>query len=220
MTPSNTLQEPMLGYRFEHPESSHAPGGSRFEVYLNENPTETPFDAERLHLHVKSKNSTIESLMVRHPWFFEQKYQVLAGSIELTDRHGEEVEAFTFGGIIKIESLDKVTICILESPAPILKISLDNPILMIFIEEIEILLAERSAALLSKPHEYEKHLINADPFKLYLACLNTLIDKYEHLHYNEGLYIIEFLNFLHGIRNHVKDPGLSPHLVPLLEEIL
>ena len=126
MSPSNTPQEPKLGYRFEPPESSHGPGGSRFEVYINESPTGHHFNPKKLHLHVKSKASAIESLTIRHPWIFEHTYQVLAGSIELTDRHGEEVEAFTFGGILKIESHDAVTVCILESAAPILKISVEE----------------------------------------------------------------------------------------------
>jgi hypothetical protein len=210
MSSSNTPQESTLGYRFERPVSSCAPGSSRFEVYINENPTEKPFDPEKLHLHVRSKTGVIESLTIRHPWFFEHTYQVLAGSIELTDRHGEEVEAFTFGGSLKIESHDTLTVCILESPAPILKISLEDPILMMFIEEIEIVFAKQRASLLSQPHTYEDQLMKADPFTLYQVTLNALIDEFEHLHHRENLHINEFLNFLHAERKRIKGEGNAP----------
>lgn len=220
MSTTNNPQEPKFGYRFSHPEPSHAPGGSRFEIFINDSPTEHHFDPEKLHLHVKSKSSAIESLTIRHPWFYGHTYQALAGSIELTDRYGKEEEAFTFGGSLKIESQDTVTICILESPAPILDISSADPILMMFIEEIEILFAKRKAASLYTPNTYEKHLMIADPFNLYLACLNALIDKFEHLHHKEEPRINEFLNFLHAESRRFKGAEKTPHLVPALKDIL
>ncbi len=220
MSTTNNPHEPKFGYRFSRSESGDTSSDSCFDVFINECPTEHHFDPEELYLHVKSKSNAIESLTIRHPWVHGSNYQVLAGSIELTDRYGKQEEAFTFGGNLKIESQDTVTICNLKSPAPILEISSADPILMMFIEEIEILFAKRRAALLSKPHTYEKHLINADPFKVYLACLNALIEKFEHLHHKKNPRTIEFLNFLHGEAKHVRDGGKTPILVPDLEEIL
>jgi hypothetical protein len=220
MSTSKNPHESKLGYRFERPESSHTLGSSRFEVYINENPTEHHFDPEKLHLHIKSKTSVIESLTVRHPWFFEHTYQALAGSVELTDRHGKEVEAFTFGGSLKIESHDTLTVCILESPAPILEISVKDPILRMFIEETEILFAKRRASLLSQPHAYDEQLMNVDPFILYQATLNALIDDFEHSHHKEDPNINEFLNFLHAERKRLEGEDKAPHLMPALKDIL
>jgi len=220
MSKTNNQPEPKYGYWFTPPESSHAPGGSRLDIFINENPTEHHFDPEKLHLWVKSKAISIQSLTIRHPWDFAPTYQALAGSIEATDRNGKKEEAYTFGGSLKIESQNTFTVCTLESPAPILEISSTGQISMLFIEEIEILLAERRAALLSKPHTYEKRLMNADPFKLYLACLNALIEKIEYSNHKEVLHISEFLNFLHVEDKRLKDEGLKPLFVPALEEIL
>ena len=220
MTTTNNPQEPKFGYRFIYPESSHAPGGSRFDIFISESPTEHHFDPEKLHLHVKSKANEVESLTIRHPWYFEHTYQALAGSIELTDRYGKEEEAFTFGGSLKIDSQDTFTVCILESPVPILEISSADPILMMFIEEIEILFAKRRAALLSNPHTYEKHLIMVDPVKLYLACINALTGKFEHSQHKEDLRIREFLNFLHNESKRVRNEVETTQLFPSLEEIL
>jgi hypothetical protein len=215
----NNSQEQKLGYRFSPPESNHAPGGSRLEVLFNDSPTEHHFDPEKLHLNVKSKTGVSESLTIRHPWVYGHTYQALAGSIELTDRFGRKVEAFTFGGSLKIESQDTLTVCILESPAPILKMSLEDPILMMFIEEIEILFAKQRAALLSKPYIYEKKLVKADPFNLYQASLNTLIDEFEHLHHKGDSHVNEFLNFLHSERKRIKGEETSSHLIPAWEDI-
>lgn len=220
MSEKNKPSEPKFGYWFTPPESSHTPGSFRLDIYINQRPTEHHFDPEKLHVHVKSKAGVIESLTIRHPWVFNPVYQVLAGSIELMDRYGKEEEAFIFGGNLKIESQDTFTVCTLESPAPILEINSTDQMLMRFIEEIEILFAKRSAALLSNPCTYEKRLINADPFNLYLACLNALIEKFEQLHHKEEPRIGEFLNFLHGESKRVKDKGIIPSLVPPLEEIL
>ena len=220
MSKMNNQPEPKLGYWFAPPESSHAPGGSRLDIFINEKPTEHHFDPEKLHMWVMAKEKPTELLTIRHPWDFTPTYQALAGTIEVIDRYGKKEEAYTFGGSLKIESQKTFTVCTLESSAPILEISSADQIPMLFIEEIEILLAERRAELLSKPHTYEKHLINADPFTLYLACLNALIDKFEHAHRKDGLHINEFLNFLHVEGKRLKDKGLTPRHVPALEEIL
>ncbi len=220
MPTTNNPQEPKFGYRFSHSESSDVPCDFCLDIFINENPTEHHFDPEKLHLHVRSKSSALESLTIRHPWVHGSAYQALAGSIELTDRYGKEEEAFTFGGNLIIKSSDTFTFCTLESPAPILEISSADPISMMFIEEIEILFAKRRAALLSKPHTFEKHLINANPSNLYLACLNALIEKFEHLHHKEELHINEFLNFLHVESKRIRDEGKTPVLVPDLEKIL
>ena len=220
MNVKRNLPSHNFGYWFVPPESSHAPGGSSLIIIINESPTEDHFDPKKIHISVKSEEDSIGFQTIRHPWMFDRTYQVLAGSIEITDRYGKEEEAFSFGGSLKIVSQDKSTICTLESPAPILEISSSDSILMMFIEEIEILFAKRRAVLLSKPHKYEKRLMNADPVKLYLACLNALTYKFEHLHSEEGLRIDEFLNFLHDERKRFKDEGLTPLLVPVLEEIL
>jgi len=220
MSAMNNPLEPKFGYRFTNPDSSHITDFSRLEININESPTEQHFDPEKLHLFVKSDAGLIESLTIRQPWEFKSTYQVLAGSIEMTDRNGKKEEAFAFGGSLKIKSQEGFTICTLESPAPILEISSAGHLLMMFIEEIEILLAKRRAALLSKPHTYEQRIINADPFTLYIVCLYALIDQFEHANYRENLLISEFLNFLHVEAKHVRDEDPAQFLVPDLEDIL
>lgn len=220
MTKTYNEPGPKFGYWFSPPESSRAPGGSRLDIYINEKPTEHHFDPEKTHLWVISRENSPESLTIRHPWEFALSYQALAGTIEIIDRYGKKEEAVTFGGSLRIETQETFTICTLESTAPILEISSADPFSMHFIQEIEVLLAERRAELLSTQHAYEQRLMNADPFNLYLACLNTLIEKYEHSHHKERSQINEFLIILRAESNRLKDDGLTPHHMSSLEDIL
>lgn len=163
---------PKFGYRFTYPDSSHTSGFSRLDINISKYPTRQHYDPEKLRIDVKSDEGLIESLTIRHPWEYKSTYQVLAGLVEMTDRNGKKEEAYTFGGSLKTKTQDEFTICTLESLAPIVEISLIGQFSLMFIEEIEILLARRRVALLTGPHIFEQRLINADPFTLYLACLN------------------------------------------------
>jgi hypothetical protein len=209
-----------LGYRFHLPESSRAPGGNRLDIALNETPTKEHFDPIKVNLNVKSNNDRIEHIKITHPWLFKQTYQAIAGLVEIIDWKGSKEEAFIFGGTLTIESQEASTNCILQSSAPILEISAAGPTLMKFIQEFEILLAERSAASLPDHHMYETHLCNADPFRLYLACLNDLIKKFDQVHHQEDHPIFEFRSFLHEEYKRLDEEGLIPILVPTLEQIL
>jgi len=220
MLKANKQSEPKFGYWFTPPESKRGPGGLRLEIFINEKPTEHHFDPIKIHLWVMSTENSIEPVTIRHPWEFTPTYTALPGSIEVIDRYGKKEEAFTFGGSLKIDTQKTFTVCTLESSAPILEISSADQISMLYIDEIKILLAERRAKLLSKIHSYEKRLMNADPFTLYLACLNELICKFEHSHRKEGLHINEFLNFLHNEHKRLKGEGLTLIDGFKLEEIL
>jgi hypothetical protein len=220
MDENNTSKQQKLGYWFHLPESTRAPGGNRLEITLNETPTKEHFDPIKVNLNVKSDSGRIEHIKITHPWLFKQAYRAITGLIEIIDWKGSKEEAFIFGGTLTIESHETSTTCTLQSSAPILEISAAGPTLMMFIEEFEIMLAERSAALLPDHHTFEAHLMDADPFRLYLACLNGLIEKFDQIHHQEDHPIFEFRNFLHEEHKRLAEEGLIPFLVPTLEEIL
>jgi hypothetical protein len=211
-------KEPKMGYWYHH--YGHAPGALRLDIAISEVPTGMHFDPSVVHLAVKSNQDSIERLAIHHPWIFANTYQACAGLVEIVDRRGKKEEAYTFGGSLTIKSRDTVTTCVLESPAPILEISSANPIMMMFIEEIEILFAKRKAVLLYESHNYEKLLVNADPLALYLACLKALVEKFDNFNHKEDPCILQFINFLHAEKKRLKDEGYEPDLSSDLEEIL
>jgi hypothetical protein len=219
MNKNEKPQDIRFGYWYSYP-SEHAPGASRLEVNITDIPTEEHFDPQRLHFSVVAGDRFIEDLKVTHPWLYKDDYQICAGLVQIIDRKDKTEEAFSFGGRLKIESHESFTTCILESSAPILEISGANTIICKFIEEIEIILAERRAEWASKEEIFEQRLIQVDAYELYIAILNSLIKKYENLSYRNHFHIQEFLNFLHKEVERLKTENKTKLLLHSLEEIL
>ena len=209
-----------FGYWFYPSKSKHAFGGVRLDIVINEKPTMKHFDPQHVHLSIKAEENLIEPLVIHHPWHFERSFQVCAGLVRIIDRKDKKEEGFTFGGKLTITPQDTMTICTLESTAPILEITESSPLIKMFFEEIEILLAEKRAELLSAVSIYTAHLASADPLGLYIACINALIEKFEHMKHKEILYISQFLNFLNAESKRLKDEELVPYVVQELSDIL
>jgi hypothetical protein len=209
-----------LGYWFYPSDWYHAPRGNRLDIVIKERASGLQFDPHSVHLPVKFEHDTIESLIIGHSWAFANTYGACAGLVEIINPIGKKNEAFTFGGHLVIENHDGLTMCSLTSPAPILDISSATIDSMMLIDEIQILYAERRAALLSDPHTFERHLVNADPLELYIASLDFLIGKYEHYSHKGNPQSIRLLNFLHAEKCRLKKEGLIKDHVPSLEKIL
>lgn len=219
MSTNNYLKESENGYWFSPPESSHAPGGNRLDIFIDELPNNQYFNLNKIRLPVKSEEG-IETLRIHHPWPFKHNYHACAGRVEIIDRNDAKEEAFIFGGDISIQTHKSWTECTLISPAPILYEYTADRMKMMFIEEIEILLAERRAALSTNPSDYERNLAHADPLNLYIACIHALTEKYEHMRHKEDPQILHFLNFIHAENNRLDEEEIRPYLPIALENIL
>jgi hypothetical protein len=209
-----------FGYWFYASKSKNAPGGNRLDIILRETSTEQFFTPQRIRLCVETEENMIEMIHIHHPWLFEKTYQVLPGFIGMYNEKDEEVCAYTLGGTLKVEQHVKSTLCILESPAPIMKYNDGNPVLELFIDEIEILLAEQKAEMSKKSINYEERFLLTDPMELYLSILNALIDNFDHSHHKENSQIIQFTLFLHAERRRLKNEGLFPLFIPSLDNLL
>jgi hypothetical protein len=166
------------------------------------------------------KGEVIEILKIHHPWTFGNAYQVCAGRVRIIDRKGKIEEAFTFGGELTVRLQDTLTACTLKSPAPILEFTEVDPIKLVLIDEVEILLAKRKAASLAHPKAFTERILNAEPFTLYLAMLNALMNKFNSEHRQIDPLALQFSNFLHDEYKRLKSEGHLPSSLPKLEEIL
>lgn len=220
MTANNVSPAFEFGYWFYPSDWEHALGGNRLDIAIKESKSGLQFNPKNVHLPVKSEQDAIESLVISHPWKFANSYRVCAGLVEIFDWKGEKREAFNFGGSFVIKDHHGLPLCVLTSAAPILEIDAEAIDLMLLIEEIEILFAERRAALLSDPHAFERRLVVADPLELYIASLDSLIGKFEHFSHKENSKILRFLNFLHSEKHRLKKEGLIKFFAPSLEEII
>jgi hypothetical protein len=139
----------------------------------------------------------LTKLHVIHPWTQDTTYRIGAGEITIEDARHEVITAFTFGGVLQIDSDAPRTVCRLVSPAPLLEharhaLSLEEHL----IEEVLILFAQRRALL--NGDVFESRLAAADPLLLYRACLVALRHKFAdfpatddlHRHFKQFLYTV------------------------------
>lgn len=214
-----------FGYHFFPKRYPHAPGYPRLDVDLIDVPTFRHYDPEYLDIPVARNTSAgqtprVEVLKIYHPWTLKGEYKVCAGPVVLTDRVGKEVEAFTFGGDLRIQLEENYTTCSHESPAPILEIKKGDDIPRILAEEMEIILAERRAAWIPNEEDYERRLVKADPLDLYIACLDFLREKYEKNSRKELPHTHHSLKFIHEEIDVLRKLGVWPFLVPRIDKLL
>jgi hypothetical protein len=191
------FNEKEYGYFFHPRERSDSPGHPRLDVFLRSVPTKTHFDPMSMSIHVASEHKNIELLKVHHPWLLRDQYQVCAGRVILQDRNGKNVEAFTFGGNLRIESEEELVIGVLTSPAPILELISTSSMPSLLAEETEILFAERRAEWEPDHTGFDKRLIGVDPLALYCTCLQALRSKLEHSQFRNDEAIQHFVHCIH-----------------------
>ncbi len=216
----NTPKEnnlPKIGYLYHYPRLEEKDDDFRLDIFVSPVTTELHFDVARAFFFVATSGNTIEKFKVGHAELADKNYQVCAGMVVMEDRNQEKKEAFTFGGKLSIETQEAQTMCVLTSPAPILDLADATPLERIFIEELEIIFAER-AANYANHHDYEKDLIAANPRDLYLATLEALLAKFENFPRMDQSQR-DFLHFLRAEKNRLYAAGISTELAPSLDKI-
>ncbi len=208
------------GYALYPPRRPSDPGYSQLDVFFRSEPTGVHFDPEALRLVVVYPHGGIDQLKVAHPWISERRYRVCPGQIDLSDRFGKKVEAFTFGGILSIEPVDeKETNCSVKSLAPILLYRSLDAIPTLLAQESEILLAERRAIWGHDPETFDQRMAVLDPPVFYLACLQAILARFEHLPGPDE----EIRKFRHVLQTELtafRDDGQGLVATKRLEEIL
>ena len=214
------LKERDYGYYFHSREYSDSPGHPRLDVILRSVPTEKHFDPEKLSIIVASDHRGTEFLRVHHPWPGQDQYRACAGHVILQDRKGKKVEAFTFGGDLRIESEEMLTACFLTSPAPILELIGTSSIPVMLAEETEIIFAKRRADWESDHSTFKDRLTAASPFTLYCICLEALKEKFERYPSRGNEFIQQFIQFIHVEIKTLHESHEWPLYVPMIDELL
>jgi len=208
---------PKIGYLYHYPSLDHPTDKFRLDIYISSIPTEKHFDVLHVITNTESQYGGFERLKVTHPWEFQSSYRVCAGIVIMEDRKDKKNEAFCFGGQLTIKGKESLTECVLVSPAPIIEINETSPMQLLFIVEVEMLLAEYRTEYPDE-NDFEMHLCAADPFDLYTACLTNLIDKYKYKAHKDDINL-QFLSYLHKDEYRLHLAGLLKDPVPSLDEI-
>jgi len=212
-------QEPDLGYVFYPPTDENGFGGNRFDVVLTEHPTLRHYDPHRIQVTLVYGRDGVSSRI--HHSNLPGNFRVCPGRVVLTDRVGKQVEVFCFGGTLEIIAQSPETICVFQSPVPILDLRTYHSTAMLFANEVEILIAQRRAAWDPEhPHRFEEHLAQVDPVDLYVACLQELKTKFTgNYPINDPVYH-EFVHLLGQEIEAFKQNARWPTLVPKLADLL
>lgn len=194
MNEKNAINQPDNGYWFHPSEYESELGHPRLDVFLRSQPAGRFFETHLLKVPIVGRKS-LETLHVNHPWTYGEKYRVAPGRVILRDRDDQEVEAFTFGSTLEIDTQDEVTVCYIKSPAPILKLSSRHSTSEYIAEEVEVILAEYRA----RYHEHYAEIITGmEPVSFYVACLNELVERSKHMpHYHDQIHR-EYSRWLSG----------------------
>jgi hypothetical protein len=178
-SPDKSDPSPDLGYRYLPGFYPMPSSYGALEVFLRRRATGEHFDPVQLDLAVCSSADESQHLQLSHPWSSSTSFQALSGRVIITDRNRKKVEGYTFGGELRIDSREQVTIARLTSPAPIFDLMPPHkePSLPLLVEEVEILLAERRAAWADKPLALNARWCTVDPLKLYAACMAGLMGR-------------------------------------------
>lgn len=164
------------GYQFDPPAEANPLGYRKLTLTLRDKPSERQFDPERAEFPAVNHQGDLEALTIFHPWPQSEERRVVVGRIVLLDHKGEKVEAFSFGGTLRLDARPDQLVAMLESPAPILALQSAHPPIARLAAEMEVLLAQRRAAWETQghPETLDARLAAADPSALYQACLQAL----------------------------------------------
>ncbi len=218
-------EESDLGYRFVPERYPQSIGHPKLEINILCDPSEQHFDPKivRIPIFTSMKNPhphQIEQLRLYHPWVYQHEYRMAPGLISLSDRKDKTIKVFTFGGSVTIDSDENCTTCLIQSDAPIIEVTRAKPAVMRFVEEVEIILAERRAVWVEDLTGFEARLEEVPVSLLYAIFLKELAEKSDEEQGNASFPGREFINIIEGERDNLKSTGRWPEEVPSVLDIL
>ena len=211
--------EPDLGYIFHPRKGEDVFGNSRLDVIFHDQPTLRHYDPQSMRCAV-ARQENIETISI-HYRIAPDHYRICAGRILISDRVAKHVEAFCFGGTLDIFRHQEETICVFQSPVPILDLNTYHSPDMLLANEVEILIAERRAAWDPlHPHDFAMHLAQLDPTTLFVTSVEVLITKFAHHPLLIDPSYRQFFHMLEQERTDWQQNGRWPAVVPQLMNLL
>lgn len=207
-----------LGYTFTHEKHSIERGFPNLRVFLRQTPSGTHFDPESMSL-TSVTDGKPNDVIIHHPTQLHGEMKVLAGRVVLTDRRQHKVEFFTFGGMLTVDQKSDYVECTLNSDAPIYLLDDRESASALFAEDAEIMLAERRAAFIPHEEEFDKRLIEIDPFHLFVAVLHEIAEKLEHLPYKRIKRLFKLHQYVTENLKLLADYEMEPEKTPTFEKL-
>jgi hypothetical protein len=209
-----------LGYGLLSPSHRDSPGYTGLLVAIRKQPTGRHYDPRTLRFPLRDAKgtATVRTLSLLSPP--ADSSQVRPGRVILSDRFDKRIEFFTFGGSLEVSWEPSEMMCLLRSDAPILELTAPE-------ETIPDQLAAETGSLIAEAHarwgrddeEFSRRVAEVDPFQFYLACLQSLLLRYECSQALRKVYH-ECRDALLREKEWLITQGLWPANPPTLEDLL
>lgn len=189
-----------FGYYFHPASYSHSPGHPALDVFIRPEPTLAHYDPESLKLRVQQPDPhwqyRISTIELHHRWVGVTDHVVAPGSIVISDRRDKRIEAFSFGGRLRVHREDELTHCQVESSAPILEMLELDSVSGLFATEVQVMMAELRGRSVGHLQIYESRLASVDPWELYrsaLVALQSRLTDFEYQEYEPCVTLRDFI---------------------------
>jgi hypothetical protein len=165
-----------LGYRFRPSRYFPALGHAGLDVELSDKPRNSLY-------YIRSATFRVASSRLAFRTFHDlagtnggpQLYKVGIGCLRLLACNNDQVCGFSFGGFLEIEDHGDVTICSLNSAAPVFEMTEgENTACAFVLSELQVQMARWRARWLKDDIGFENRLLAANPYHLFIAGLATL----------------------------------------------
>jgi hypothetical protein len=218
-------KESDLGYRFIPAHYPQSIGHPKLEIKILCAPSEQHFDPKIVQMPIFTSIDSahphqIEQLRLYHPWVYQHEYRLAPGLMTLSDRKDKTVKVYTFGGSMTIDSGESCTTCRIQSDAPIIEVTQARPAVLRFVEEVEIILAERRVAWAEDITDFEVRLEKVSVSVLYAVILKKLREKFDVEQGGASMAGRDFVEVIEGEIDHLESIGHWPEDVPSVSDIL
>lgn len=198
-----------LGYKLYPPRRTSEPGYARLEVLLRDEPSMYHFDPERVNFKIISPYGGMESLRITNPWAGPRFWQACVGPMELIDRKGKHVDLYIFGGEVSLDVSEDCTCLALASEAPIILPYTNYSVPSLFVQEVEIQLAQLRAEWCQKKGAFDNCLASLEPLELYRMCLVGVLERLQVLEQEGDRVLVKLLHILEAELVALGRPGVK-----------
>jgi hypothetical protein len=142
------------------------------------------------------------------------------GHIAIKDRKEKFINAYTFGGDLRIEVNSEKTTCDLISSVPCFRIEGVNTISSLIAQDTDILLAKIAAETRYSEIVFEQKISSIDPVLLYGACLVSIETYNENFDHDEIDHLLNLVQFIKHEKERLQMARALPFPIPELKDLL
>ena len=158
----------------------HSPGHPGLLIAIRQTPTEMHFDPETVQLHLCGSDGSSEAVTLTLTSSLHGSSRVCPGMVILHDRVDKRADFFVFGGSLEASFSPGETVYSLYSTAPILPVTEDGQGFSDQLAfETQAMIGRLQAGWGAYDKAFEQRLAQVDPVELYLACLQSIWQRYE-----------------------------------------